>query len=393
MKRALATLLGLSMVACGDPAPAPEPQPEPPAAPAMRRALWILAEGSHRTLEDPAKVEQLIEDAVALGMTDLFVQIYRAGRSWYPSSHADQTPALGLAALPGGSPLPRLIEHAHGRGLRVHAWFNALSLAGNRDAPILRAVGPDAVLVDRLGRSLLDYPALEVPAPDGLHTRMGTPGVWLDPSTPGVIEFLEAAVDDLVRALPELDGLHLDFIRHPIALPIVPGSRFDVGLDFGYGQPAVAGFEAETGRSFRRGDAWDGFRRERVSEVVRRLKARLPQDWEQSAAVLPWADRAYLSAMQDWRHWLERGWLDFAVAMAYSRDDVLLRYVAEGLRGGVAGERVWLGLGTWLFIRDPARARAQLQIAQAARPAGVALFSYDALAGRRETLETLAWSP
>ena len=367
----------------------PSDRSEPP-APSPRAALWVLAEGSQRTLESPERISALVAAAERLGVTDLFVQLYRRGRSWFPSTTADDSPSRALRSADGAEPIASLLSQAHARGIRVHAWFNALSLADNRTAPLLERVGPEAVLVDRAGRSLLDYPGLEPPIPDRLHTRMGTPGLWLDPATPGVIEALEATVDDLVAAFPELDGLHLDFIRHPIALPIVPGSRFDVGLDFGYGKAAKAGFERESGRSFRRGEAWDRYRRERVGEVVRRLRARLPEGWEQSAAVLPWADRAYLSAAQDWRRWLEEGSLDFAVAMAYMRDDRLLRYVSRGLRSGVGGDRVWIGLGTWLFARSPERIAEQTRLALEAAPAGIVFFSWDALAELPEAQAAIA---
>ena len=123
---------------------------------------------------------------------------------------------------------------------------------------------------------------------------------------------------------------------------------------------------------------------------MERLNARLPEGWEHSAAVLPWADRAYLIAMQDWRRWLEEGWLDFAVAMAYTRDDRLLRYISHGLRGGVGGDRVWLGLGTWLSVARPDAIRLQVEIASAARPAGIAFFSYDAVADEPAALGALA---
>ncbi len=205
-----------------------------------------------------------------------------------------------------------------------------------------------------------------------------------------MIEHLEATLDDLIRVAPNLDGLHLYFIRHPMALPIAPGSRFN-GLDFGYGAASKARFESESGRKFARGDRWDAFRRAAVGELVRRLDERLPEHWEHSAAVIAYADRAYLSAMQDWRHWLEQNWLDFAVAMSYTRDDRLLRYQAISLPGGVGGERVWLGLGSWLFTSRPERLRAQIEIAEAASPAGVALFSYDALVDEN-ALDALPWT-
>ncbi len=367
----------------------PSDRSEPP-APSPRAALWVLAEGSQRTLEAPERISGLVAAAERLGVTDLFVQVYRRGRSWFPSDTADDSPYRALRSADSAEPIASLLAQAHARGIRVHAWFNALSLADNRAAPLLERVGREAVLVDRAGRSLLDYPGLEPPIPDRLYTRMGTPGLWLDPATPGVIEALEATVDELVAAFPELDGLHLDFIRHPMALPIVPGSRFDVGLDFGYGEAAKAGFERESGQPFRRGESWDRYRRERVGELVRRLRARLPEGWEQSAAVIPWADRAYLSAAQDWRRWLEEGSLDFAVAMAYMRDDRLLRYVSRGLRSGVGGDRVWIGLGTWLFTGSPERIAEQTHLALEAAPAGIAFFSWDALADVPEAQAAMA---
>jgi uncharacterized lipoprotein YddW (UPF0748 family) len=370
-------------------------QTDPLATPGPRRALWVLAEGSQRVLEDPARVARLLEEASDAGITDLLVQIYRRGKSWYPSDHADDGPYREIQAGlgdPSASTLTDLVAAAHARKIRVHGWFNVLSLANNDQAPLLRRLGREAVLVDRDGRSLLDYPGFDVPVPDRLHTRIGTPGIYLDPGVPGVIEYLENTVDDLVQAVPELDGLHLDYIRHPLALPIVPGSRFDVGLDFGYGDIPRERFEAETGRRFRRGDAWDHFRREQVNELVQRLGARLPERWEYSAAVFPWADRAYLAAMQDWRHWLDEDWMDFVVAMAYTRDDRLLRYVVHGLRGGIGGDRVWLGLGAWLFLEQPERLQDQIDRALATEPAGIALFSYDSLATKAGLLEAIRWT-
>jgi uncharacterized lipoprotein YddW (UPF0748 family) len=389
MRSSLAILFAISLTACSG--PEPEVPPQASASAGVRRGLWVLAEGTHRTLERPERIEGLVRDAERVGVTDLFVQVYRAGRSWYPSTHADPAPYDSIRRA-GIAPLEALVTRAHASGLRVHGWFNALCLHQNSRAPLLRTVGRGAVLIDRKGRSLLDYPHFDVPPPDHAYYRLGTPGIWLDPAVPGVAEALEAIVDDLVKAAPDLDGLHLDFIRYPYALPITPGSRFEPGLDFGYGDASKARFAREHGGRFESGDAWDAFRRERVGEIVRRLHTRLPQGWELSAAVLPWAERAYLSAFQDWRRWLEDGALDFAVVMAYVRDDRLLRYLAQGLRGGVAGDRVWLGLGSWLFEGEPARIRAQAEIVLAANPPGIAFFSYDAVVGAEPALEAVAAS-
>lgn len=359
------------------------------------RALWVLAEGSQRVLEDAARVERLVDDAQRLGASDLFVQVYRGGRAWYDATLADRGPYEALLAANGQDTLELLIARAHAAGLRVHAWVNVLSLSQNRDAPILRDLGRDAVLVDRRGRSLLDYPQYEVPAPDGEWYRMGTRGIYLDPAAPGVGDRLVATFSELIARYPGLDGLHLDYIRQPDVLPFVPGSRFGVGLDFGYGEASQQRFRRETGlrgpfanpaapdpKRLVNSTAWDDWRRQTVSDLVASIgtAARaIRPDLVLSAAVIAYVDRAYLSLSQDWLGWLEDGRIDWAVPMAYTLDDRLLRYQLERYAGQPYSDRVVAGLGVWLFANDPARARQQIEIARAAGLQADALFSYDSI--------------
>jgi uncharacterized lipoprotein YddW (UPF0748 family) len=364
--------------------------------------MWVLCQGSQQVLEHPDRMTALLERAPALGVTDLFVQVYRGGRAWFDSSLADASPYQQMVEGAGSDPLAELIRRAHEQGLRVHAWVNVLSLSHNGDAPIVRALGRSAVLVDRKGRSLLDYPSHELPAPDIEWYRMGTPGVYLDPAAPGVSERLTATFRELVERYPQLDGLHLDYIRHPGVLPFVPGSRFGVGLDFGYGEASRTRFQRETGLAAPGSgpggyhSAWDAWRRQKVSDLVASIRAASLEVQPQlvlSAAVISYADRAYLSLAQDWRRWLEDGLVDFAVPMAYTRDDRLLRYQVEDFVRGPFADRIWIGLGTWLFDDEPARALAHIDEAADAGAAGIALFSYDSIADSPALLSALRVDP
>jgi uncharacterized lipoprotein YddW (UPF0748 family) len=375
--------------------------PAGPAAPAtvFPRGLWVLCEGSQRVLEHPERIQTLLDDARALGTTDLFVQVYRGGRAWFDSSFADAAPYHALEKATGIDTLAELIDEAHAAGLRVHAWVNVLSLAGNRNAPIVKALGRDAVMVDQHGRSLLDYPKLEVPEPDRRYYRMGTPAVWIDPGAPGVSAYLADTLAELVHRYPGLDGLHLDYIRYPDVLPFVPGSRFGVGLDFGYGAPTRERFRAETGLtapfggSLANANAWDQWRRDQVTALVRTLRditRRASPPVELSAAVWTYADRAYLSQGQDWRGWLEDGLLDLAVAMTYTLDDRILHYHAETFARAAASQRIWIGLGAWLFADAPQRAVAQVEAVRRAGVSGLSYFSWDAIADAPALRDALA---
>ena len=44
------------------------------------------SESSQRVLDDPARIEPLLARAAALGVSDLFVQVYRGGRAWFDSA-------------------------------------------------------------------------------------------------------------------------------------------------------------------------------------------------------------------------------------------------------------------------------------------------------------------
>lgn len=371
----------------------PTPRPSP------RLALWVLCEGSQRPLEHPERIDTLVADASTLGVTDLFVQVQRGGQAWYDATLLDANPYTRMRHAAGGAdPLRILLATAHARGLRVHAWINVLSLAGNRDAAIVRALGRDAVHVDRRGRSVLDYPNLELPEPDRAWLRMGTPAIWIDPAAPGVLTRLAAGAAELLVRYPELDGLHLDYARHPDVLPFSPGSRFGVGIDFGYGALSRERFRAETGLDAPFGDSlgnaaeWDRWRREKTSDVVRAIASAartVRPGIVISAAVWAYPERAYFSLMQDWPGWLESGAIDFAVPMLYSRDDHFVDFQLRAYRG-IDATRLWAGLGSWLFAAEPARAAAQLRTARAAGLAGVALFSWDALADAPPLRDALA---
>lgn len=384
-----------------EPAPAPQAPPaSPPAEAAAQRprGLWVLAEGSQRVLDDARRVDDLLARARLLGASDLFVQVYRGGRAWYDADLADATPYREALERSGADPLALLLDKAGEQGFRVHAWVNVLSLSKNADAPIVRELGRNVVHSDRKGRSLLDYPGFEIPAPDRQYYRMGTPGVYLDPAAPGLAERLAATFAELLARYPQLDGLHLDYIRYPDVLPYTPGSRFGVGLDFGYGEASRERFRQETGLEAPFGDrvgpanTWDEWRRDKLTQLVATLEAAaraVDPDVTLSAAVWTYADRGYLVLGQDWRRWLEDGLLDLAVTMSYTLDDRLLRYQAEAFAGLPIADRIWMGLGTWLFAASPERALAQIGIVREAGVRGEALFSYDSIVAEPPLWSTL----
>ena len=289
-------------VACSEPPPgAPRPSRSRRQAPAPRRGLWVLAEGTHRTLEDPAKADGLV-----VGRRSPWARPICSCRStvpassWYPSERADpDTLAERWPRSRDEEPLPRLIVRAHAAGpSRARLVQRAVAGAQPRRPAAPAVSGPEAVLVDRQW----PQPA-RLPRSRGARSPIGSTRAWArraSGSTPrhrASIEYIEATLADLVAAAPGLDGLHLDFIRHPMALPLVPGSRFDVGLDFGYGEAAKA-----AASSRRR----DGASRRATTGTPSGASASprwcggcargCPTAGSCRPPCCPWADRAYLTA-------------------------------------------------------------------------------------------------
>jgi len=193
--------------------------------------------------------------------------------------------------------------------------------------------------------------------------------------------------------------VHFDYVRYPYAVPNVPGSRYSNGLDFGYGERSVARFRAETGLSaFDAKDdpavaqRWDDWRREQLDQFLRQVRGqvkRLRRNVALSAALLAWPDRAYLSAYQDWRLWLEEGLLDHGIVMNYNRDSHLARYISRQAVAFRGRSKLFVGLGAYALLDQPDLLALQVRDARQQGADGVVLFSYDNLLKREHLVDQL----
>jgi uncharacterized lipoprotein YddW (UPF0748 family) len=277
--------------------------------------------------------------------------------------------------------------------------MNLFNLGKRREGPVQARLGQAAFTRDNRGRSLLDYDFSRPPGDEGKWVMLDTPGYWLDPGDSQVQAALTALVEELVSRYPTLDGVHFDYIRYPYGIPTVPGSRYSNGLDFGYGERSVARFQAETGFSaFAAKDdpsvaqRWDDWRREQLGRFLRHVRGqlrRLKRDLALSAALLAWPDRAYLSAYQDWRLWLEEGLLDQGIVMNYTRDGRLAHYLTRQAVAFRGRSKLFVGLGAYALLDQPDLLAQQIRDARQQGADGVVLFSYDNLLKRQPLLQRL----
>src|SRR3970040_2057956 len=88
--------------------------------------LWVEAEGPNQTLDDLGRLEGMGRTAADAGITNLYLQVYRGGRSWYASDLADDEPYRRAIARQRYDPLQFALGLAPSKGLLAHAWMKFL---------------------------------------------------------------------------------------------------------------------------------------------------------------------------------------------------------------------------------------------------------------------------
>lgn len=274
--------------------------------------------------------------------------------------------------LVGGGDLDLLARAAHGEGLRFHRWIWTLNRSGDAWA---RANRREWFSVSRNGDSSLDKPPYV-----GYYQ-------WFCPSRPPVREYLRRQVEE-IASHPEVDGVHLDYIRHPdVILPRGLWEKYNLvqdreypEFDFCYCDVCREQFKAQRGvdpmalPDPTADAAWRRFRWDSVTGVVRVLSSAVRgRGREISAAVFPTPDIARRLVRQAWDEWP----LDRVFPMLYHRFYLEpVSWIGTAAREDMLalGGRIPLHAGVYLPDLTPAELSEAVRISLAAGAAGVALF-------------------
>jgi uncharacterized lipoprotein YddW (UPF0748 family) len=367
------------------------------------RALWVL----RTSLESPEAIRRMVASASENGFNTLFVQVRGRGDAYF--SRGVELRAAALASQPQTfDPLQETLARAREAGLRVHVWVNVNLVSSAAELPASREhiiyEHPEWLMVPRaLAPELLP---IDVRSPEYLGrlarwTRAESTtveGLYVSPVHSEAAAHIADVVTDIVTRY-EVDGVHLDYVRYPAG-------------DFDYGRAALAAFEVEmrprlTPQERTRIEGmqaldpfawpdefateWRLFRQSRLTALVTRLRTavkRVRPSAVVSAAVVPNALMAQHEKLQDWRTWIENGFVDALCPMAYTQDPSVFAAQIADVRA-LAGDRpVWAGIGAYRLS-----ARETIDNISTARRLGVSgiiLFSYDSLISPPNGTEYLA---
>jgi len=359
--------------------------------PEQTRALWV----TRATLTSPEKIRQMVGAAQAGGFNTLLVQVRGRGDAYYAGTLEPR--ATELAGKPAFDPLATVLDDAHAAGVKVHAWVavnlvsSAVTLPASRDHLIYRA--PEWLMVPRELAAEMKKIDLRSPAYVGRLARWTrahsstVEGLYTSPLHPAAQDHTASVIGEIAAKYP-VDGIHLDYVRFP-------------NEDFDYSPSAIEQFKAsilpdlnERDRREAAGRAlldpaaypnmfperWSDFRRSRLTSLVIKVRTAVKTARPGvvvSAAVVPDAQVAFDSRLQDWRGWIDQSLLDVLCPMAYTTEPGIFEKQIAAARAYAGSRPVWAGIGAYQL--SPAQTVAHIAAARKLGAAGTILFSYEAL--------------
>ena len=387
-------LLGALLLTACVPQKPVTPSPRITAPPEIR-ALWVV----RNTLDHADSIKAMVERAHQSGFNTLIVQVRGRGDAFYNARWEPRAESIVKDAK--FDPLASVIKEAHRHGIAVHAWLNTNFLA-NMDTPPtdphhIYNLRPDLIAVPyKLARELYSvdprdpqFRAKILEYSKGARDRVE--GIYMSPAAPETKEHVYSIWMDVLEHY-DVDGLNFDYVRYPAPdydYSRVSLDRFRLWLVPQLTDDERARFAALESDPLVYADSfpskYNDFRRAQVTDLVERIyygvKKRKPNVLV-SADVFANAKDAYENRFQDWRSWLQRGFLDVAALMAYSPNTQTFR---EQIRVAVeAGGRdhVWAGIGAYRQVADSTVEKIRAARELGAR--GIVLFSYNSAIRKSE---------
>jgi uncharacterized lipoprotein YddW (UPF0748 family) len=353
--RFLSAILGILLAAALSPSlSASEPKPAPGA---FIQGVWMhpgLFGPDEKTAVD--KMAATFDAYVRSGIDSVFILIKSTSGHVYfrcETGVADPAYRYDFFGL--------FLREARKRNLTVHPWF---------------CVFTEGAMAGQVAR----HPEWLVRGPKGEMMAA------VNPALPAARAYERGLMIELLRNYPEVDWIHLDYIRFPCE----PAEPF-----YGYDAAARALFKAESGadplelKAKDTGnmmwDEWLRWNATRVTLFIKELREEmksLARPAKISAAVFPAADTAKVMIGQDWADWARTGLVDMLCPMLYTNSAAMFeKYAREAVNLG-AGRCLVLpgiGIGTSHNQNTPEGMLEQIRLSRLLGSDGVVFFSSSSL--------------
>lgn len=298
-------------------------------------------------LQQQALITKL-DNLKSLGINTVFFQVKPDGTALWPSQILPWSDMLTgtIGQDPGYDPLKFMIEEAHKRGIKVHAWFNPYRVTTNTKPGTITA----------LSRTLPQNPAsVYVLHPDWVRTSGDR--LVLDPGIPAARDWITSIVAEVVERYP-VDGVQFDDYFYT---ETKSSTLNDTQTWQQYGQAFASKAD------WRRDNT-----QQLIAQVSRTIKQINPNVMFGVSPAGVWRNRshdpagsdtrgaaAYDESFADTRRWVQQGLLDYIAPQIYwpfSRDaaryDVLAKWWAEVVKP--TKTRLYIGVALYK-VGEPSR--------------------------------------
>ncbi|MDF2698481.1 MAG: hypothetical protein K0Q49_37 [Haloplasmataceae bacterium] len=275
-------------------------------------------------------LNKTIEEFKSAGINQIYIETLWWGYSIGTSEYMGYHPRVKTGNYGDYKDyLTAFIDIAHKNGIEVHAWTETFFPSSD---------------VKIYPQWLKDHPAWVNTTFNGgyIQTGKGTEEgfVFTDPANEEVRDFMTNVYKELVEDF-DLDGIQFDYIRYPAENSLEHSS--------GYTAVAMEKFKAENNISSSSDlktlltqeksqgknelyTKWTEFRADQVTLFVEQAVNAMREvdpDIKISIAVGPDHINAKKELMQDWKNWVENGWIDIIAPMAYTHDIEFVKTVVK----------------------------------------------------------------
>ena len=340
------------------------------------RCLWIVRESMYN--------EKMINSALVYayqsGYNIVFIQIRGRGYAFYNSDIVPKHPKIATEF----DPLDYAVTLGHALGIEVHAWMNSYILWSSKTPP----ENPKHLYHTQKG-----WTEANIHGKMDSQIKLSEPqspqweGVYLSPTHPEVNPYLLSVYSEIMNSY-NIDGIHLDYIRFQDEVygynksgMAVFENTYDINPKdivrgiisprFGWGQEFVDSMYV----------AWDKFRRDAVTELVRNIFQEIHKSGHNiklSAAVKPNIIDAKYRWYQEWDKWVQEGIIDFVVPMNYFKEIRDFNNSVQIMKSNLTQdelEMVVIGVST--YNQDAQSAADKILLARLNGFKGVSIFSWD----------------
>ena len=322
------------------------------------KALWVPIWEITR----PGKIDTLFIEIGDQNFDQLLVQIrYRGDAAYIPNKNDTSfpNPEKKYFAISDSlfDPLAYIIEKAAENNIEVHAWFTSFVITGHDltklDSTHVFFSHPEWI-TSQFTQEAMDY--------------QDDMGAFLDPGIPEVQDYTLNVILDVTTNYA-IDGVHLDYIRYP-------------GTYFGFNELAKKTFKAEV--KYQDANSWQQWKLDQVTRFVAKVShfaKEISPEIQISAAVFSGVEEARNRYSQDWTFWLEKGYIDRAYTMSYTKSSERLQQDLTFLKNRKLHSKIVVGLRAWSNGTNyPAKQISEkMKITNKLGYAGFALFSYTGL--------------